>query len=114
MARAPPVEPTARKAKNYRDAAGKSPFREWIGRKFDGGARGRITTRIRRIEEFGNYGDCEPVGNGVYELRFDVGPGYRVYFGIDGDEMIRLGGGDKSTQGPDIRKARKCWEDYNA
>ena len=108
------MEPIARKAKNYRDAAGKSPFREWIGRKLDGGARGRITTRIRRIEEFGNYGDCEPVGSGVYELRFDVGPGYRVYFGIDGEEMILLGGGDKSTQGSDIGKAQKRWEDYNA
>jgi putative addiction module killer protein len=108
------VEPIARKAKNYRDAAGKSPLREWLVRKLDGRIRGRIITRIRRIEEFGNYGDCEPVGNGVYELRFDVGPGYRVYFGIDGDEIILLGGGDKRTQGSDIRKAWKRWEEYNA
>lgn len=108
------MEPIVRKAKNYRDAAGKSPFREWLVRKLDGRARGGVITRIRRIEEFGNYGDCEPVGNGVYELRFDVGPGYRVYFGIDGGEIILLGGGDKSTQGSDIKKARKRWEEYNA
>jgi putative addiction module killer protein len=108
------VEPIARRAKNYHDAAGRSPFREWIVRKLDGGARARINTRIRRIEEFGNYGDCEPVGSGVYELRFDVGPGYRVYFGMDGDAIILLGGGDKRTQGSDIRKAQRRWEEYNA
>jgi hypothetical protein len=51
---------------------------------------------------------------GVYELKFDAGPGYRVYFGIDGDEIILLGGGDKSTQVSDIRKAKGCWKDYNA
>ena len=66
------MDPIARKAKNYRNAAGKSPFREWIARRIDGGMRGRINSRIRRIEEFGNYGDCGPVGGGVYELRFDT------------------------------------------
>jgi putative addiction module killer protein len=108
------VDPIPRKAKNYVNAAGKSPFREWIRRKLDGEARNRINSRIRRIEEFGNYGDCEPVGNGVYELKVDMGPGYRVYFGIDGSLMILLGGGDKDTQTLDIRKAQECWEDYNA
>lgn len=108
------MEPIARRSKNYRTAAGKSPLREWLKRKIDGGARGRINTRIRRISESGNYGDCVPVGEGVYELRFDTGPGYRVYFGIDEDEIVLLGGGDKSTQVSDIAKARDCWRDYNA
>jgi putative addiction module killer protein len=108
------VESTARKAKNYRNAAGKSPFREWILRKLDGDVRNRINARIRRIEENGNYGDCEPVGNGVYELKLDTGPGYRVYFGIDGDQIILLGGGAKNTQDSDIRKAQECWGNYNA
>lgn len=109
------MEPIARKAKNYLDAAGNSPFRKWItARKSDSRLRSRINVRIRRIEEVGNYGDCEPVGEGVYELIFDTGPGYRVYFGIDGNEVILLGGGDKSTQVSDIRKAKGCWEDYNA
>lgn len=103
----------ARRAKNYINAAGNSPFQKWI-RKLDGRARGRIRTRIRRIEEFGNYGDCEPVGDGVYELRIDAGPGYRVYFGIHGNEIILLGGGDKSTQDSDISKAKDCWNEYNA
>jgi putative addiction module killer protein len=108
------VESTARKAKNYRNAAGKSPFREWILRKLDGDMRNRINARIRRIEENGNYGDCEPVGSGVYELKLDTGPGYRVYFGIDGDQIILLGGGAKDTQDSDIRKAQECWGNYNA
>ena len=108
------MEPTARKAKNYRNAAGKSPFREWILRKLDGDMRNRINARIRRIEENGNYGDCEPVGSGVYELKLDTGPGYRVYFGIDGDQIILLGGGAKDTQDSDIRKAQECWGNYNA
>jgi putative addiction module killer protein len=108
------VDPIARRAKNYRNAANKSPFREWITRKVDGATRNRVNSRIRRIEEFGNYGDCEPVGSGVYELRLDTGPGYRVYFGIDGNEIILLGGGAKDSQSSDIRKAQECWEDYNA
>ena len=108
------MDPIARKAKNYLNASGKSPFREWITREVDGQVRNRLNARIRRIEEFGNYGDCEPVGDGVYELRLDTGPGYRVYFGIDGNEMILLGGGDKSTQASDIKRAQECWEDYNA
>jgi putative addiction module killer protein len=54
------------------------------------------------------------VGDGLYELRIDTGPGYRVYFGIDGDTIVILGGGDKDTQDSDIRKAKKCWKDYNA
>ena len=108
------MEPIPRKARNYRNAADNSPFRDWMGRKIDGEVRGRINARIRRIEETGNYGNCEPVGEGVFELKFDLGPGYRVYFGIDGDQIILLGGGDKSTQVSDIRKAHECWEDYNA
>jgi putative addiction module killer protein len=108
-------DPAARKAKNYHDAAGRSPFRRWItSRRIDGTIRGRINARIRRIEEFGNYGDCEPVGDGVYELKVDVGPGYRVYFGIDGNEIILLLGGDKDSQDVDIKKAKESWEEYNA
>ena len=108
------VEPIARKAKNYLNAAGKSPYREWIKRRVDGDIRNRINTRIRRIEVNGNYGDCESVGDGVFELKLDIGPGYRVYFGIDENEIILLAGGDKHTQTSDIKKAKECWEDYNA
>jgi putative addiction module killer protein len=108
------VEPIPRRAKNYLTATGKSPFREWLTREVDGSIRGRVNARLRRIEENGNYGDCEPVGEGVFELKFDIGPGYRVYFGIDRDEIILLGGGDKGSQTSDINKAQECWCDYNA
>lgn len=108
-------DPIARKAKNYHTAAGKRPYREWVtSRKVDGSIRNRINARIRRIEEFGNYGDCEPVGDGVYELKFDIGPGYRVYFGTDDKDIILLLGGDKDTQEADIKKAKEYWGDYNA
>jgi len=108
-------DPVARKAKNYRTAADESPFRRWItSKRVDGTVRSRINARIRRIEELGNYGDCEPVGDGVYELRFDFGPGYRVYFGIDGEALVLLLGGDKSTQESDIKKSKEYWDDYNA
>ena len=107
------MEPIRRHARNYRNSGGGSPFRDWIAKR-DGTVRSRINVRIRKISESGSYGDCDPVGEGVYELRFDFGPGYRVYFGIDGSEIILLGGGDKSTQVADIKKAKACWEDYNA
>ncbi len=107
------MEPIPRTARTYKNAAEKSLFREWI-RRVDGDVRSRVNARIRRIEENGNYGDCEPVGDGVFELRLDFGPGYRVYFGINGSEIILLGGGDKNTQTRDIKMAKECWEDYNA
>ncbi len=109
------MDPIARKAQNYLTAAEKSPFREWVtSRHVDGEIRGRINARIRRIEEFANYGDCEPVGDGVFELRLDTGPGYRIYFGIDEGEVILLLGGIKKTQETDIVKAKEYWSDYNA
>jgi putative addiction module killer protein len=69
--------------------------------------------RLNRVME-GNFGDCAAVGEGVYELRFKLGPGYRIYFGEDGDQVILLGGGDKGTQERDIRVAKERWSDYNA
>jgi putative addiction module killer protein len=54
------------------------------------------------------------VGDGVHELKIDFGPGYRVYFAADGDSIILLYGGDKSTQVRDIVKAKEYWSDYNA
>ena len=76
-------------------------------------AYGIILTRLDRVED-GNFGGCEPVGSGVHELRIDFGPGYRVYFGQDGDLVILLGGGTKGTQTRDIERAKTHWEEYNA
>ena len=68
------MDQIARKAKNFLTATGKVPFREWLN-AVDGEGRARINARIRRIEELGNYGDCEPVGAGVFELKIYAGPG---------------------------------------
>jgi len=68
--------------------------------------------RLRRIEQ-GNYGDCKHIQNGLFELRFFFGPGYRIYFGEDGNTLvILLCGGDKSSQKKDILKAIKYWNEY--
>lgn len=80
-------------------------FDAWLGSLRDKMAEKRIQARIRRAE-LGNFGDCEPVGEGVSEMRIHYGPGYRVYFTQRGMEIvILLAGGDKSTQPKDIKTA---------
>jgi putative addiction module killer protein len=81
-------------------------FKEWLAALRDINARARIAARIRRMEG-GNFGDVAPVGEGVSEVRVRYGPGYRVYFIQQGQEVVvLLCGGDKSTQDRDIAKAR--------
>jgi putative addiction module killer protein len=80
-------------------------FDRWFESLEDRRAKARIQARIDRAED-GNLGDCEPVGEGVSEMRIHHGPGYRVYFKRMGAEVIiLLGGGDKSTQSSDIKIA---------
>jgi putative addiction module killer protein len=107
------VEPTSRTLLNYLTEDGCEPFEEWIKGLRDGKGRGIVRDRLNRIR-IGNFGDCRPVGGGVHELRIDFGPGYRVYFGEDGESVILLCGGDKSTQQSDIPRAQRLWNDYNA
>jgi len=74
--------------------------------------RKRILARIERLAH-GNYGDCEPVGEGISELRMFFGSGYRVYFAEKaGKLVVLLCGGDKSTQTPDIKNAKLYWKEY--
>lgn len=81
-------------------------FDAWFKGLRDAQARARVAARIRRAEG-GNLGDCEPVGEGVSEMRIHHGPGYRVYFIQRGLELIiLLAGGDKRTQGKDIKAAQ--------
>ena len=80
-------------------------YDEWFGSLKDTKGKARINARLRRVE-LGNFGDTEPVGDNVSEVRFFFGPGYRIYFIQHGDEIIvLLAGGDKSTQSKDIDKA---------
>jgi len=82
-------------------------FAEWIDGLRDTQGRARILSRIERLAA-GLLGDVKPIGKGVYELRIDCGPGYRVYFKKQGREIIiLLAGGDKRTQSRDIKTALK-------
>lgn len=82
-------------------------FDVWFGGLADRTGRARIQARIDRAE-MGNFGECQPVGEGVSEMRIHFGPGYRVYFVQHGIEVvILLAGGDKSTQSRDIKSALK-------
>jgi len=88
---------------------GKEPAREWLESLRDRNGQARIYTRIERAEA-GNFGDHRPVGQSVMELRIDAGPGYRIYYALDGNDIILLlVGGDKSTQSKDIEMAKNYW-----
>ena len=60
----------------------------------------------------GNFGKSKPIGEGASESKIDLGPGYRIYYGVDGANIILLLGGDKSTQVADIKVAKALWADY--
>lgn len=91
---------------------GVSPFEKWFDRLADFTAKGRILARIARLRS-GNAGDLKSVGDGVFELRIDHGPGYRIYFGKKGDLLvILLLGGTKNSQRKDIQQAKDYWNDY--
>ena len=81
-------------------------FADWLAKLRAGNARIKILARIKRLAH-GNFGDAEPVGNGVSEMRVHVGPGYRVYFVQRGPMLVvLLCGGDKASQGKDILRAK--------
>ena len=96
----------------YETADGRVPFDEWFCGIRDGKTQARIDTNIDRLS-LGNFSNCAPAGEGVSELKMDFGPGFRVYFGKDGDTIvILLGGGRKDTQDADIKRARRYWREY--
>lgn len=96
----------------YRTANGREPYTEWFESIRDLKTRNRIQRRLYRLEA-GNFGDCKSVGGGVFELRLQFGPGYRIYFGeVDNTIVLLLCGGDKSSQGRDIERAKTYWREY--
>jgi putative addiction module killer protein len=89
-------------------------FSDWLENLRDRRGATRIVTRLIRLKD-GNFGDCKSVGDSLFELRFQFGPGYRVYFSnYSGEIIVLLAGGDKSSQSRDIVKARNLlqrWKD---
>jgi len=96
--------------REYHDRGGHSPFRDWYDRLNAEAAR-KVTTALYRVG-LGNFSNAKSVGAGVYECKISFGPGYRVYFGKEGERtVILLGGGTKQRQQNDIRLALERWED---
>jgi len=90
---------------------GKSLF-EWWFNSLDAVAAAKVTTALYRLE-LGNFSNVKSVGRGVMEYRIDFGPGYRIYFGREGNKLIiLLGGGSKRMQSKDIEKAHASWRQY--
>jgi putative addiction module killer protein len=95
----------------YIAASGRQPFAEWFA-DLEPVARAKVTRAIARLEQ-GNVSNVKSVGEGVLEYRIDFGPGYRVYFGRDGEALvILLTGGTKKRQQRDIHAAHAYWQDY--
>jgi putative addiction module killer protein len=95
----------------YLTASGESPFAEWFAEQ-DVAASAKIVRALARIEQ-GNLSNVKSVGEGVLEFRIDFGPGYRIYFGRDGETIIvLLTGGTKKRQQRDIDAAHAYWQDY--
>jgi putative addiction module killer protein len=96
----------------YQRDDSREPFSEWLTGLRDKIAQARIRVRLRQVEA-GNFGDCEPVGEGVIELRIHLGAGYRVYCGRHGKTVVLLlCGGDKGNQVADIKRAKEMWSEW--
>lgn len=96
----------------FKTANGKIPFKKWLESFSEIKTQTTIRIRLDRLS-LGNLNQCKSLGNGLYELKIDIGPGYRIYFGNSGQMLILLlCGGDKQSQPRDIEKARAYWKDY--
>ena len=95
----------------YLDLNGTSPFEKWLS-TLDFQAAAKVTTALVRVE-LGNVSNVKSAGSGIFEIKIDWGPGYRVYFGRDGGVLvILLTGGSKKRQDEDIKAAKLYWQDY--
>jgi putative addiction module killer protein len=95
----------------YLDARGRSPYGSWFD-KLNAIAAAKVAAALYRLEE-GNFSNVKGVGEGVLERKIDFGPGYRIYFGKDGESLvILLGGSSKERQREAIATARERWADY--
>ena len=97
--------------REYVAADGSSPYRKWSN-SLNAQAAAKVAIATTRMEQ-GNLSNAKSIGAGLHEYCIDFGPGYRIYFGRDGDRLvILLGGGTKKRQQEDIRRAQALWVDY--
>jgi putative addiction module killer protein len=98
--------------RHYLTQSEKDVFIEWRRQLCDTKVKIAVDRRINRME-LGNFGDHKFCRDGVWELRIDVGPGYRVYYAIAGTQVVLLlCAGDKRTQDADIDRAYKYWRNW--
>ena len=96
----------------YQTRDSRLPYKEWLDGVRDPVAYAAIQSRTDRLKR-GLFGDCEPVGEGVWEIRVDTGPGYRVYYARATKHVVLLlCGGDKRKQSADIKRAKSYAKDY--
>ena len=101
-----------REVQYYQTPNGREPFTEWYDSLRDPKTQNRIDRRLERVE-IGNLGEYKSVGDGVFELILDFGPGYRIYFGaVDRTIVLLLCGGGKRSQNRDIERAKNYWLQY--
>lgn len=98
--------------RRYLTGSGRDVFGEWLAGLRDARTKAKIVTRIDRLSA-GNFGDCKLLRGGLFELRINWGPGYRVYFAVvTGNCALLLCGGDKRKQSSDIKRALEYLKDY--
>jgi putative addiction module killer protein len=97
--------------REYIDPSGRSRYRIWFDRLIPQAAA-KVTTALTRLAG-GNSSNLKGVGSGLFEYKIDFGPGYRIYFGKDGERLVILfGGGSKVRQQADIAAAQASWQEY--
>jgi putative addiction module killer protein len=97
--------------RGYVDEQGTKPFAQWLD-SLEATAAAKVTIALARLGQ-GNFSQVKGVGAGVFEYKIDFGPGYRIYFGKDGERLVILiGGGTKKRQQNDIAAAQGCWAAY--
>lgn len=107
------MEAREREIEYYETPSGDAPFRDWQLRINDKKSSQQIDARVAGLRA-GNFGKSRPVGEGVSESKIRFGPGFRIYYGVDGNVIVLLCGGSKSSQTGDIKQAKVFWRDYKA
>jgi putative addiction module killer protein len=99
---------------HYQTQSGRVPYLIWFSALRNIQAQKNILRRLNRLA-LGNFGDCKPCRDGIWEIRVDTGQGYRLYYALYANQLVvLLCGGDKSTQQADINQACKFWKDWQA